>query len=166
MMGEMSSPREARAVFKVVETDRRIEIRMSATPEGVVRTDVRLRGYLANRLIPVDVFAVRILAREALLNAVTHGSGGDPGRLIRFAVDVGAEHLFLEVEDSGEGFDWRSRPRDFDSLALQGRGLYLMELYSDGVWFNEKGNRVLLRKNFAAGARRPRDESGLTSASA
>lgn len=135
-------------MFEKHETDRRLVLRMPATLEAIDSADDYLAQYLTVHAIPVDAFAARILLRESLLNAVTHGSGKDPARRVLFEVAVGDDSMTLAAADDGPGFEWRTRTPGFDVLGDGGRGLALMELYSDEMVFNDAGNRVEFRKYF------------------
>lgn len=133
----------------VIEQATRFQLTMSATVEGIDRADARLASYLETRRVPVDVFAVRILVRESLLNAVTHGSGKDRDKTVQLDLLVEPHAIVLTVEDSGDGFPWRQGRPDLNVLDGDGgRGLALMSIYSDQLEFNDKGNRVVLRKSF------------------
>ena len=96
-----------------------------------------------------ECFAVELLAREALANAVRHGCGGDENRRVRFSCRIGSRRIVLKVEDEGPGFDWRAalgRPVEEDDV--HGRGMALFRLYASRVLFNPSGNRVLLVRPF------------------
>ncbi len=134
-------------MFAVNETKSRFELTMSATLDGIDRADERLAAYLEAHNVAVDAFGLRILLRESMLNAVTHGSGTNPDKTVKLTLEVGAADVTLTVEDSGPGFAWANRGPGFDSLDGDGgRGLALMSIYSDGLSFNESGNQTILRK--------------------
>jgi serine/threonine-protein kinase RsbW len=102
-----------------------------------------------------DIFAVRLAAEEATVNAFRHGNRGDPGKAVRVSYLVTLAEVFVEVEDEGPGFDPRRVP---DPLAAEnaqritGRGLFLMRVYMSGVSYNPQGNRVTLWRRRSAGA--------------
>ena len=123
---------------------------MSAELTNIDRADDWLTDYLAQKHWPIDIFAMRILLREALLNAVTHGSGEDPAKMVEMDIVVGEQKLTMIVRDEGEGFIWNPDAWvDISELDEGGRGLSLMQLYSDVMIYNEKGNQVTLEKCFA-----------------
>lgn len=94
-----------------------------------------------------DCFGVELLLREALANAVVHGSRGRPGARIRCEVRYRGRSVRIAVTDSGPGFDWKKRQSAPPSgTRTSGRGLCLYAAYADGVNFNESGNRVVLVK--------------------
>lgn len=137
-------------MFQMSESSRGVQIRMSATLEAIEQADEQVCSWLNNRCVPVDLFAMRLLIHEALLNAVTHGSGINADRTVLLQLELGDTDLRLDVEDSGPGFVWDRRPA-MNDLAGSGRGLAVMREYSDGMGFNKCGNRITLRKNYAGG---------------
>jgi len=93
-----------------------------ASLQDVDSVCLRLRALMADRLLASrDVFAVELLTREALTNAVRYGPEGGHVTL-RFR--LGCRAAVLSVDDEGPGFDWRAylaRPEDDE--ATGGRGL-------------------------------------------
>ncbi len=97
-------------------------------------------------------FSVQLLLREALNNAVLHGSRGNPERAISFVFRITPDAIEITVGDEGPGFDWRGvLARRMDDTAVSGRGLAIMTIYADDVRFNERGNALTLRMNIAEG---------------
>lgn len=93
-------------------------------------------------------FAAELLFREALANAVAHGSaeGSTEARVVRCIVRRRRGWLTLAVQDEGPGFDWRSKlGREADPEAECGRGLALYRAYADRFRFNKAGNSVILQ---------------------
>ncbi len=142
-------------MIEVTQTDSGLALRMAATLDAIDEADDCVTAYLRSHEVPVDEFAARILLREALLNAVTHGSEKDPGKTVTLGLVLDGHGLTMTVEDSGAGFAWRDRSKTLDVLADGGRGLALMETFSDSMEFNERGNRVVLRKEFGTPAATP-----------
>ena len=100
-----------------------------------------------------DVRALAAALQEAVENAVWHGHGGDPGREVRVRYRVTAEHVLVEVEDQGPGFDPAAVPdprADENLEKLTGRGLLLMRHHLSWLCYNERGNAVTLCKRRTA----------------
>ncbi|MCH9022508.1 MAG: ATP-binding protein [Planctomycetes bacterium] len=135
-------------MFESNKTKQGIEMKMSATLENINVADDLLTEHLKELDISVDLFAVRILLREALLNAVMHGSDSDSAKEVSLRLEMGTDSLTLRVSDSGEGFAWGEDWKVPDNLTEGGRGLALMKIYSNHITFNQKGNEVILQKNF------------------
>jgi anti-sigma regulatory factor (Ser/Thr protein kinase) len=113
-----------------------------------------VRAKLLAGLPDRERFAVELLLREALNNAIVHGCLGKIGSEVHCelaAVDGGVR---IRVRDPGDGFDWRAqlngRPR---SLAESGRGVEILTRYATTVAFSEKGNEVEMIRSFDQGTR-------------
>lgn len=92
-------------------------------------------------------FAVELLLREALANAVANGANGAEGATeVTCIVRWRQPRLTIAVRDEGPGFDWRRQlAREMDVEAESGRGLVLYRLYAKRFRFNEAGNVVILQ---------------------
>lgn len=102
------------------------------------------------RCITGDESAVELALREALNNAVIHGNGADPNKLveIRCRCERG-KGVWLIVRDQGTGFDPSAVPSPLTQqglLAEHGRGIHLMKLMMDEVSFERGGSEVHMRK--------------------
>ena len=106
---------------------------------------LRIRDMLrANNLSRLG-FAVELLARECLSNAMIHGNRNHDDKSIVFRLDLGREWIRLQVRDEGPGFPWRhGRKKTLNSVETSGRGLHLYRLYAQRVQFNRPGNQVTL----------------------
>jgi len=96
-----------------------------------------------------DVFAVRLALEEALVNAIKHGNGYDPSKVVRVRFQVLTDEVLAEVEDEGPGFDPAdvADPCEPENLERScGRGLLLMRHYLTWVRYDGRGNRVTLCK--------------------
>ena len=97
-----------------------------------------------------DGFAAELLAREAVTNAVVHGSRGDAALRVRCSLRVGRARLALRVTDQGPGFDWRGRSATASEVDTPGgRGLELYRAYAHRVLFNGSGNSILIIRNLS-----------------
>jgi serine/threonine-protein kinase RsbW len=102
--------------------------------------------------------AVELALREALNNAVVHGNRLDAHKLVhvRCRCKVG-EGISLIVSDQGQGFDPRivSGHAAVENLEKDhGRGIHLMKLAMDEVWFEQRGTEVHMYKRLPRVARR------------
>ena len=86
---------------------------------------------------------------EAINNAIIHGNKNDPDKQVRILVAVvDDDHVILEVEDEGNGFDYETvlkRSGVIDREAESGRGIFLMQKMADEVEFFNGGRGVRLR---------------------
>ena len=122
-----------------------------------------------------DITRVGIALDEALVNALYHGNleldsqlrEQDTDVYQQMAVDRAARHPYcnrllrvdvkittacaeITISDDGPGFDPQRLPDPTDPAnldKLSGRGVLLMRTFMDEVDFNDKGNRVTLRKH-------------------
>jgi anti-sigma regulatory factor (Ser/Thr protein kinase) len=133
---------EVQKLTETAEVARRVEAEMTAL------------GYVRK-----DTFAVTLVLREAVANAVRHGHRGDKTRNVLIHYHVGPEGVFVEVADEGCGFDPHlvSDPLDENNQREQPPrwGLLLMRVYMSWIRFNKRGNRVLLCKQRSQGSATP-----------
>jgi len=96
-----------------------------------------------------DVFSIRLALEEALVNAIKHGNQMDPEKTVRICCTATEDAVEVAIEDQGDGFDPGDLPdpTDDDHLDLPGgRGVMLIRSFMDTVDFNDKGNRITMRK--------------------
>jgi len=121
-----------------------LEREIGSRLEEVDLACLELRAFLRDRGLAPRSFAVELVARECLNNAVLHGHRGRPDQRIRLRLEVGREWMVLSVADEGKGFA-PARPRPIRSATCEGgRGLAICALYAAKVKFNRRGNRVTL----------------------
>ncbi len=85
--------------------------------------------------------------REAVANAVRHGSNGDPERRVEIGFRLEGRQLTVMVEDRGEGFDPGSIPDPTEPenlLRSSGRGIFYMRRFMDSVVFESEAGRGTL----------------------
>lgn len=98
------------------------------------------------------IFALELLVREALNNAIIHGSLMNLEKKVFAELQCDRNALCFKVRDDGAGFDWQAvLKRIIDENRENGRGLKLYQLYADQVEFNERGNQVTLTRWFKDG---------------
>ncbi len=99
-----------------------------------------------------DRFAVHLLARESLNNAVLHGSLSNPQLSIHCEFRREQTRVTLCVRDEGPGFDWRAvlNRSGASQHDVEGRGVMLYRLYASRVEFNPAGNSVKLVRELTA----------------
>jgi serine/threonine-protein kinase RsbW len=96
-------------------------------------------------------FEIELALREALANAVEHGSGHDPSKEIQCA--VACDHnrgMLIVVRDPGPGFDPASIPspiRGQNLFSTGGRGIYLINQLMDEVRYEKGGTEIHMRNH-------------------
>jgi serine/threonine-protein kinase RsbW len=96
-------------------------------------------------------FAVQILLREGLNNAVIHGSKSDDGKTVEAVFFVQDRHIFIEIADQGPGFPWREVMKEAkNDQASSGRGFQIFQAYSESFYFNDRGNHLTIMLSIAS----------------
>jgi serine/threonine-protein kinase RsbW len=91
------------------------------------------------------VFAVDLLLREFLNNAIVHGNRRDRARQVEVTMQLGRDWIVLTIADQGPGFDWRAQRRAPPADdATSGRGLAIGAEFAQRMKFNREGNQVML----------------------
>jgi len=112
----------------------------------------RIRKVLQEEGVGSDLFAVELLLREALTNAILHGSQENPSKKVHCELGIQDDCVTIIVADEGEGFPWRAAmERELRPLSSSGRGMGILRKYATSIQFNEKGNRVELKRRLVKG---------------
>ena len=96
-----------------------------------------------------DLFGVRLALEEALVNAIKHGNGMDPGKQVHVDCSFTDDRVTIVIEDEGTGFDVTDVPDPTMEENLDkpgGRGIMLMRSFMNQVEYNDAGNRLVLEK--------------------
>lgn len=150
--------------FTVSHNPDGIELRFSATLENIDRVAEETKRFVRRMDVEEHTFDVFLVMREALVNAVIHGSGGDGRKIVSCALRLEDGTLIMEIEDEGEGFDWRGCLAESpDPNSDCGRGLGIMKEYCADVKFNDKGNRLVMRKRLLSRVAHCQEMSALPS---
>jgi serine/threonine-protein kinase RsbW len=94
--------------------------------------------------------AIELALTEALANAVVHGAGGDPTKIVECDVACDQRHgMVIVVRDPGPGFD-PSRIADpcqeQNIFSDHGRGIFLINQLMDEVQFHKNGTEIHMIK--------------------
>jgi len=88
-------------------------------------------------------FAIELVARELLNNAILHGNKQNPDKQVEFNLFVGRRWIRLQIADQGDGFNWRQARRlPPDVLAESGRGMAIARVYGQRVHFGAGGRKI------------------------
>lgn len=141
-------------VFDVKESETGIRFVFSSTMHHIDKVCERVSQHLRFIMpgIGKHLFAIHLVVREGLTNAVRHGNGGDPEKLVRFELRIDeGETVRMRIEDQGEGFDWRGHRTDsLPEGEDHGRGIIIMNTYFNGYAYNDKGNVLYLEKKLSS----------------
>ncbi len=101
-----------------------------------------------------DVFAIKLMLEEALVNAIKHGNKLDPTKTVTVTSDINDDRAEYLIVDQGPGFDPLKLPDPTADENLErpcGRGVMRIRAYMDEVHFNEKGNELRVVKRRGSG---------------
>jgi len=120
---------------------------VAATQQAVEEFCVELRDWAEVNLDRRHTFAVELLAREALRNAVVHGCHSDPCKRVRCWLRLKRRLLFIAVADDGAGFDWRAASQKAPRrVGTSGRGIQILRRYATRVRYNTAGNMIAMMR--------------------
>jgi serine/threonine-protein kinase RsbW len=94
-----------------------------------------------------------LAVREAVINAIVHGNGKDPGLDVEVEFIADGKGMNAVIRDQGSGFDPEATPDPTagpNVLKTSGRGLLLIRAFVDDVLFSRRSGRgmeVRLIKN-------------------
>ena len=113
-----------------------------------------LMGLIAgSRCVTGEEKYVELALREALCNAMLHGNRLEAHKLVRVCCRCDySKGVYLVISDQGEGFDpktLRDPPAVENLESEHGRGIHLMKLAMDEVFFERGGTEVHMRKKLA-----------------
>lgn len=94
-----------------------------------------------------DIFAMAL--QEILANAAEHGNKLDQNKKVLVDLEITGEYLYAEVEDQGQGFDWKNKIEKtlkLKSNSDRGRGIMMAVKACDKFYYNKKGNKAFLLK--------------------
>ncbi len=95
-------------------------------------------------------FEVELSVREALANAIRHGTNNDPSKEVQISVACDRDQgMLIVVSDPGPGFDPEKLPscvQGENIFSTHGRGIFLINRYMDDVQFKKGGTEIHMRK--------------------
>ncbi len=100
-----------------------------------------------------SLYDIKLCIEEAVINAIVHGNKRDKRKTVKIAYWIKDDHLNIEVEDEGNGFDYRhlSDPTAGENIIKgSGRGVYLIKNLMDKMEFNDAGNKLKMTKYLEA----------------
>lgn len=128
------------------------------THEEMIPSDTAIGSRMVTDLIAAmenrgwgahDIFHVQLAYEEAIVNAIRHGNRFDEEKRVEVRMCCGTNEVCIEITDMGAGFNPHELPdpRDDDRLEIPGgRGVMLIRELMSEVVYNERGNRVTMKK--------------------
>ncbi len=140
----------SKPVYTVNKKLNSLFISFASSMEEIEKVDQETRDFLKNNKLSSEIFSVSLVMREGLTNAVRHGHLYNPQKIISYSLKFQDNVLIMEIEDQGEGFDWKAaQNQEMELSADHGRGLPIMNQYFTEYRYNEKGNKLTLIKNLS-----------------
>lgn len=126
-----------------------IAVRINARLEELSKVEAIIESLYEEGKLPEESYGnVLVVATEATLNAIHHGSKDDASKEIDFALTVEGKEVIVEVSDSGSGFDHSNLPDPTDPANIEkgsGRGIFIMKNLSDEIEFLNDGATVRVK---------------------
>lgn len=92
--------------------------------------------------------------REALANAIVHGSGENTGKKIHVSLEISEKQIEVAIRDEGAGFDWEKEleydptsPEELERLQSHHRGIFMIRKFFDEVVFSDGGRMIRMVKH-------------------
>lgn len=108
-----------------------------------------MRLFTLHRTLNRRRHKVELALREALANAIVHGSRRDATRKVKVSVKGEPSGVLITVSDQGRGFDYRHAPDPLTARHLHsnhGRGLFMIQRMMDEVHFARGGREIRMWK--------------------
>lgn len=90
---------------------------------------------------------IMLALSEAVTNAILHGNQQDESKNVLIKARQNDSRLVVSIKDEGEGFDPAALPdplQEENLLKEGGRGVYLIEQFSDDVTYSEGGTKITI----------------------
>jgi serine/threonine-protein kinase RsbW len=129
------------------EKARQISIRRtySSKVENVDAFCMEVTRAMTKSGLTSDLFAVELLAREAMTNAIIHGNDCDKDKKVCAVFRILNDMVIIRITDEGQGFDWHTvKVCSPDPLKTTGRGLEIYSMYASRLAFSHRGNSIIL----------------------
>lgn len=140
-----------KSIFEVSNKNDTIGFNFSSTMQNIDQVCEIINERLPQKMEGIEphLFAINLVIREGLTNAVRHGNDNDPSKQVRFLMKINpGVSVSMEIEDQGPGFDWRKlKALDPDEAEDHGRGFLIIEAYFTSYSYNEAGNILYLEKD-------------------
>lgn len=108
------------------------------------------RQFLKTGLCEDEIINLRLTLDELGTNAIRHGNGNDPEKMVTLTCKLLADHMSITIEDQGVGFKVEGVPDPTAKeriLLPSGRGIFIARQLMDSVCYYGNGNKVEFVKN-------------------
>ena len=123
-----------------------VDIIIPATIDSVDQTIISVKGRLEAAFSSYGDFALELVLREALMNAVKHGSGYDAKKKVSLQLTWDTQYFYIRIRDEGPGFLYEAPVSSHTAPSAEsGRGMPIIEYYADQISFNDTGNEISIK---------------------
>lgn len=123
-------------------------IQLPSNKESVLQIEQFIDSFCEKREVTQDCYGnILIALTEAVNNAIEHGNGYQPDKLVIIEYEVFGDEVLFIVKDQGNGFDYKKIPDPTlpeNILNTNGRGVFLMRNLADKFSFENNGSIVKL----------------------
>ena len=119
---------------------------IGATYKNVDLFCLKVEKAVKNLKLDKELFSLQLMLREGLINAVKHGCRNGESLKIKCSFIIYDDEYIIEIDDPGDGYDWRNPGPEAEMADTSGRGLTIIKNYSSSFLYNEKGNKLTIRK--------------------
>lgn len=133
-----------RGKFTRTQTDNSMRFEISSEIPLIRKIMAETDGWVGS-VSPADRYALKIVLRELLTNAVIHGNRNKSERMVMCSVEKRATNgIRVVVQDEGSGLDFRrlSMAVPCNPQHLRKRGYVIINALAERIEFNESGNRT------------------------
>ena len=131
----------------------RVHLEIGSRLENVELVEIAVESALSQLDVDEDSSHwIGIAVREAVSNAIQHGNGLDPDKLVEIDFNVEDDAIVVKVRDQGLGFDPDKVPNPLkvdNLLRPDGRGLLFMEKFMDSMEYSfdpARGTELTMKK--------------------
>lgn len=93
-----------------------------------------------------DLYDLRLIFSELLVNAVIHGNKNDSHKFVNLSVELENDSVSSVISDEGSGFDHTALLAEARSnkniFSERGRGIMLVHSLADSMAYNAAGNEI------------------------
>ena len=122
------------------------QLLLPSEPKSLLSLESWVNSLCETYNISVEIYGnILISLSEAVNNAMSHGNGNIFEKNTLVVSSLNKNKLVFTISDQGSGFDFSQLPDPTSPENIekpQGRGIFLMNQLSDGVSFEEPGNKV------------------------
>ncbi|MFZ5644103.1 MAG: anti-sigma F factor [Bacillota bacterium] len=135
-------------------TINRMKIQFSSLPVNVAFARVASGSFAAQLDFTInDIEEIKVAVSEAVTNAVIHGYGTDPDRMIELSAEINGNTIIFIIEDWGRGIESVEnalQPAFSTAPERMGLGFSFMQSFSDKLDVISKpgkGTRVIMARS-------------------